>query len=143
MNLKPIVPGHVLIVPFRKVERLKELSDEESVDFMMTLQKISQFIEKKYQADALNIAIQDGPEAGQSVPHLHAHIIPRHQQKNFGDEIYRILETSDLEDEFHKRKVVKQHTGSMHVDDSLRVERSMDVMRAEAQELARELQQFK
>ena len=64
VNLKPLVPGHVLVVPLRtNILRFADLSSEESIDYMNTLQLIHKFIQHIYKADALNIAIQDGPES--------------------------------------------------------------------------------
>lgn len=101
VNIKPIVPGHVLVVPLRNnIIRFGDLTSEESQDYMLTLQLIHKFIIHLFKADALNIAIQDGPEAGQSVPHLHTHIIPRHKTDGFGDTIYAKLRSVDLESEF-------------------------------------------
>lgn len=96
MNLKPIVPGHVLIVPLRTtVVSLSDLTMPESQDYFKTLQLIHRFIKWQYKADSINVAIQDGPEAGQSVPHLHTHIIPRYKINNVGDLIYDKLDHWD------------------------------------------------
>ena len=53
-------------------------------------------IERVYKASALNVAIQDGVEAGQSVPHVHVHIIPRQasdmEDRGGGDAIYGLMD---------------------------------------------------
>ncbi|EDO14916.1 hypothetical protein Kpol_1005p3 [Vanderwaltozyma polyspora DSM 70294] len=104
VNLKPLVPGHVLVVPLRKdVIGLSDLTFEESQDYFNTLQLIQNFIYWQYKADSLNIAIQDGPEAGQSVAHLHTHIIPRFKMNNIGDQIYEKLDHWNFED-WNKRR---------------------------------------
>ena len=77
VNLKPIVPGHVLIITKRICQRMKDLTIEEVNDLFSTVYKISPIIERHYNGDALNIAIQDGQSAGQTVPHIHVHILPR------------------------------------------------------------------
>lgn len=93
VNLKPLVPGHILIVPLRTgVHNLCDLTKEETVDYFDTLQVVHQFIKWQFKADSLNIAIQDGPEAGQTVPHLHTHVIPRYRTGNVGDRIYDDLD---------------------------------------------------
>ena len=46
-------------------------------DLFATVQRVSRTLERVYKASALNIAIQDGVDAGQSVPHVHVHILPR------------------------------------------------------------------
>ena len=50
---------------------------EEHADLFQSVRVVSNVLEKYYSADALNIAIQDGKDAGQSVPHVHVHILPR------------------------------------------------------------------
>ena len=77
VNLKPLLPGHVLVSPLRVAPRLSDLSTDELTDFMLTIRRVSRMLERVYGASALNIAMQDGPDAGQSVPHVHMHLIPR------------------------------------------------------------------
>ncbi|XP_067288094.1 bis(5'-adenosyl)-triphosphatase isoform X2 [Pseudorasbora parva] len=67
VNRKPVVPGHVLVCPLRVVERFRDLRPEEVADLFMTSQRVANGIEKHFQASSLTIAIQDGPEAGQTV----------------------------------------------------------------------------
>lgn len=77
VNLKPLLPGHILVSPRRVVPRFSDLSSEEVTDLFLTAQRVGRMLERVFKADALNIAIQDGAAAGQSVPHVHTHIIPR------------------------------------------------------------------
>ncbi|CUM63299.1 uncharacterized protein PRCAT00000870001 [Priceomyces carsonii] len=148
VNIKPIVPGHVLIVPLREsVLRFGDLSSDESRDYMDVLQLIHKFIIHVYKADSLNIAIQDGPEAGQSVPHLHTHLIPRYKSDGFGDNIYKMLEKSDIDEQFKdffKRKQdFKEHGGFVQIKDSQRVPRTIEDMEKEAKMLKEELSKFR
>jgi bis(5'-adenosyl)-triphosphatase len=77
VNLKPIVPGHVLVISKRSVPRLKDLTTEEVSDLFATVHKVAPAIETHYGCTSSNIAIQDGEHSGQSVPHVHVHILPR------------------------------------------------------------------
>lgn len=77
VNLKPVVPGHVLISPKRVVARFSELSPEEVADLWSLAQRVGAAIEPHAGAHALTLAIQDGPAAGQTVPHVHVHVLPR------------------------------------------------------------------
>ncbi|XP_052425209.1 bis(5'-adenosyl)-triphosphatase isoform X1 [Carassius gibelio] len=100
VNRKPVVPGHVLVCPLRVVERFRDLRPDEVADLFMTTQKIADVIEKHFQASSLTIAIQDGPEAGQTVKHVHVHVLPRKAgdfDKN--DSIYDELQKHDRENE--------------------------------------------
>eukprot|EP01121_Diplochlamys_sp_Union-15-3_P022948 TRINITY_DN9928_c0_g1_i1.p1 TRINITY_DN9928_c0_g1~~TRINITY_DN9928_c0_g1_i1.p1 ORF type:complete len:157 (-),score=28.04 TRINITY_DN9928_c0_g1_i1:56-526(-) len=92
VNLKPVVPGHVLVIPKRKTLRFKDLEPQEVTDLFLAVQHISTKIEKHFKASALTIAIQDGKEAGMTVEHVHVHVIPRKPGDFEGDEIYRAIE---------------------------------------------------
>lgn len=114
VNLKPLLPGHVLVCPLVPHKRLTDLSPAEITDLFSTAQVVQRMLGRYYfhQNDknpnpeechprhpspskennsegndgdkmllqtggSFNIAVQDGPEAGQTVPHVHVHIIPR------------------------------------------------------------------
>jgi len=93
VNLMPLVPGHVLVIPQRKVERFKDLSSEEVSDLFRSVQEIGKVVEKHYESEALTIAIQDGRAAGQSIAHVHVHVLPR-KPGDFArnDEVYEKLD---------------------------------------------------
>jgi bis(5'-adenosyl)-triphosphatase len=143
VNLKPIVPGHVLVVPLRRVSRLHELPAEESDDFWRTVQRVQRFVQHIYKCDALNVAIQDGIAAGQSVPHVHCHLIPRYLRDGWGDGVYAALEDSEgmlhqemVEEQRWWKKVGKQ----MDIkEDDVRKPRGMPEMEKEAQWLEKEM----
>ncbi|XP_048879026.1 bis(5'-adenosyl)-triphosphatase isoform X2 [Brienomyrus brachyistius] len=67
VNRKPVLPGHVLVCPVRVVERFRDLRPEEVADLFKTVQRVADVVERHFQATSLTIAIQDGPEAGQTV----------------------------------------------------------------------------
>ena len=77
VNLKPIVPGHVLLIPRRELRRFHELSSEEVSDLYLSAQKVGKVLEREFKCSSLSISMQDGIEAGQSVFHVHVHILPR------------------------------------------------------------------
>jgi bis(5'-adenosyl)-triphosphatase len=81
VNLKPLVPGHVLVVPRRVVPRLEDLNDEELKDLFISVREVQAVVCKEHGADSASIGIQDGEDAGQSVPHVHVHILPQHSGK--------------------------------------------------------------
>ena len=77
VNLKPLLPGHVLVIPARCVPRTEELTDEELGDLWRTARAVQLVVQRCVGADAATIGVQDGRDAGQSVPHVHVHILPR------------------------------------------------------------------
>lgn len=89
VNLKPILPGHVLVCPRRLVSRFKDLDNSEVSDLFLLVHRIAGKLEGMFDGTAMTISMQDGPDAGQSVPHLHVHVIPR-KRGDFprNDEIY-------------------------------------------------------
>ncbi|XP_072522208.1 bis(5'-adenosyl)-triphosphatase isoform X2 [Salminus brasiliensis] len=100
VNRKPVVPGHVLVCPLRPVERFRDLRPDEVADLFTTTQRVANIVEQHYKASSLTIAIQDGPEAGQTVKHVHVHVLPRRAgdfERN--DSIYDELQKHDKETE--------------------------------------------
>ncbi|AAS50313.2 AAL053Cp [Eremothecium gossypii ATCC 10895] len=150
VNLKPLVPGHVLIAPLRPTcVRLRDLTPEEHSDYFQTLQVVHQFIQAEFKAAALNIAIQDGPEAGQTVPHLHTHLIPRYADNNIGDAIYDHLDRWSFEDQladWQRRRAAycgdEAARRELAKPDDVRKPRTADDMTAEARALSAGLQSF-
>ncbi len=78
VNLKPLVPGHVLVVPRRPVPRYASLTADEAADLWRGVLAVRTIVAKQQQNTDLEftIGMQDGPIAGQSVPHVHVHILP-------------------------------------------------------------------
>jgi bis(5'-adenosyl)-triphosphatase len=129
VNLKPLVPGHVLVCPRRPHRRLTDLAPPELADLFCAVQRVQRMLARQYfaagpsaaaaaaaattttrdddngpgahgaqrlLAGSFNVAVQDGPEAGQTVPHLHVHVIPRpgrplaaEQQQQQTDVVYK------------------------------------------------------
>jgi len=88
----------VLVSPVRVVKRFCELTEEEVADLFTSTQKIARVLEKAYGVSSLSIAIQDGPDAGQTVDHVHVHVLPRKKgdfERN--DDIYKALAEHDKE----------------------------------------------
>ncbi|MGD2169482.1 MAG: HIT family protein [Chlamydiota bacterium] len=74
---KPIVPSHFLIIPKRHVERLEMLSQEEILHIHQVIQKVNGASNKVFHTSAYLIHQKNGSEMGQSVPHVHFHLIAK------------------------------------------------------------------
>jgi len=74
----PISPGHTLVIPHRHIDSFFHLTAEERVDLLGLLDQAKAGIDKEFKPDTYNVGINDGPAAGQTVPHLHIHLIPRY-----------------------------------------------------------------
>ena len=74
----PVTPGHTLVIPNRHVGSFFELCPEERIALFVLLDQAKDDLEAAGdKPDGYNIGINDGPAAGQTVPHLHIHLIPR------------------------------------------------------------------
>ncbi|KAH6872468.1 HIT-like domain-containing protein [Alternaria rosae] len=153
VNLKPLLPGHVLVSPRRVVPRFNDLSAAEVQDLFLTVQRVSRMVERVFSASSLNIAIQDGIDAGQSVPHVHTHIIPRKkddlEEKGGTDAIYAMMESEDADlskqlannDRASRADIAEEEKKGRFpaVDNDSRKPRSDDEMQKEAEWLAEEM----
>lgn len=74
----PVSPGHGLLIPRRHVQSFFDLSGEEQSDLLGLLGRARAALQAQHQPDGFNIGINDGSAAGQTVMHLHVHLIPRY-----------------------------------------------------------------
>ncbi|KAI0974623.1 HIT domain-containing protein [Xylaria arbuscula] len=170
VNLKPLLPGHVLVCPRALHKRLTDLSANELTDLFTAVQRVQRMLARYYfsqaqsqdqspkptgvredasvaapspDAGSFNIAVQDGAEAGQTVPHVHVHVIPRirgstaKDSRTQGDAIYDLMaaEAGNVGGALWD-KVIRsrpQPGGSFPtIEDPDRLARSMSEMEAEA-----------
>lgn len=77
-DLFPVNRGHVLIIPKRHFPSYFEISKEEYLAGFELTEKVKKILDEKYNPDGYNIGINVGDAAGQTVPHVHVHVIPRY-----------------------------------------------------------------
>ncbi len=75
----PISPGHTLIIPKRHIASFFETTPDERNELLSLLDRAQKNLQTEFNPDAFNIGINDGAAAGQTIPHLHIHLIPRYQ----------------------------------------------------------------
>ncbi len=75
----PVSPNHSLVIPKRHVKSFFDTTPEERNSLLSALNKVKEDLEQQAKPDGFNIGINDGKEAGQTVPHAHIHIIPRYE----------------------------------------------------------------
>ncbi len=73
----PVTPGHTLVIPRRHVGSIFDLTPEELQAVWRLLERSRIALAREFAAEAFNIGVNDGPAAGQTVPHMHMHLIPR------------------------------------------------------------------
>lgn len=177
MNIKPLLPGHVLVCPLNPaLKRLTDLSRVQLADLWETVQTVQRMLARAYfgqqqrengaAADAhqqqnrdsnsssrptpprpedgsFNVALQDGAEAGQTVAHVHVHVIPRLRSEN------RASATAGMDELYERMAQEPGNVGGHHwdrelgrrpqaggafasIEDAMRQTRSLDDMVAEA-----------
>jgi ATP adenylyltransferase len=78
LNLYPYNPGHLMVVPYRRVSELEDLTEPESAELMAFTQKAIRVIKKVSRPHGFNVGLNLGTSAGGSLAeHLHVHVVPR------------------------------------------------------------------
>ena len=75
----PASPGHTLVVPKRHIPTYFDASEDEILAIGKAVQICKELLDNEFNPDAYNIGINNGEAAGQSIKHLHVHIIPRYK----------------------------------------------------------------
>jgi histidine triad (HIT) family protein len=99
LDANPLAPGHVLVVPKEPHARLRDTPPELSSAVFDAVRTPAPAIEDAVGADAITIGVNDGAAAGQEVPHLHVHVVPRFEGDG-GGPIHAVVDApADLDDE--------------------------------------------
>jgi len=92
----PLARGHTLVVPKEPYEHLQDLPADLSADLFETVHELTPTIEEAVDADGTTIGINNGEAAGQEVPHVHVHMIPRFEGDDSGPIHAIALDSPDL-----------------------------------------------
>lgn len=77
LDANPLAPGHTLVVPVDHHERLEDLSQTLLWELFGVVHELLGPIQSAVGADGTTVAVNNGPAAGQEVPHVHCHVVPR------------------------------------------------------------------
>jgi diadenosine tetraphosphate (Ap4A) HIT family hydrolase len=93
----PVTSGHLLVIPFRHVSSFFAITEQEHAAIWDLVRLAKQHLDKVYQPEGYNIGINDGIIAGQTVMHLHIHLIPRYPGDSDDPKgwVHRILRISE------------------------------------------------
>ena len=83
VDIRPNTPGHTLVIPKKPVENIFDADDETLAAVMRAVRKVAPAVRDAVGAEGVHINSNHGAAAGQIVPHLHFHIIPRHARDEF------------------------------------------------------------
>lgn len=79
LDIKPVNPGHTLVIPKAHYVNTLEAPEEVMTQVMKTVKKIAHGLEKGLGVSDFNLAMNNGVRAGQVIFHAHMHVIPRHE----------------------------------------------------------------
>ena len=89
LDIRPLTPGHVLVVPRSHVSSMKDLSPKDAGHMLEVGQKMDQVLRASdLSCEGVSFVLSDGRAAGQEVEHIHLHVFPRFR----GDGIYSCLD---------------------------------------------------
>ena len=97
MDVMPQTEGHALVIPKEKAENILDLSLEGAAALMVTTQKIAKAVKKGLNAPGIMLAVLNGAPAGQSVFHIHFHVIPRAHGVDLGLHARSVVDPKSLE----------------------------------------------
>ncbi len=99
LDANPLATGHTLIIPKSHYARLQDLPANTGASFGQALTTVPPAVETAVDAPATTVAVHNGEVAGQEVPHVHAHVVPRTEGDRAGP-IHRLFDSRpDLSEE--------------------------------------------
>ena len=77
LDIFPRRVGHTLVIPTTPVQRIAELTTLERSQLMTGVAEVQSLLSSHFQTSDFTVLVHDGPLAGQEVPHVHVHVLPR------------------------------------------------------------------
>lgn len=111
LDLHPLSDGHTVVIPKHHAERMKDLPEAYAAALGLTIRRVSDILHASLQPAGITIGINDGEGAHQGIPHVHAHLIPRHTSDG-GGSLHSIVTAKQLSprEEIAKRmRVAAEH----------------------------------
>lgn len=97
LDIRPVNTGHVLVVPRRHVSSLTDLTEPETAAVFGLIRKVSSALKEEIaECAGITLSAANGEAAGQEVPHVHFHIIPRFSGDGFGWRRFGTLTNLDV-----------------------------------------------
>lgn len=104
LNAYPFNPGHLMIIPSRHVERWRDLTEEELSAIVAFIKKTQDLLESELGCQSFNFGVNEGPQSGASINHLHVQVVPRFKSElGFIDVIGKTRAVIYTMDEIYKR----------------------------------------
>jgi len=77
LDINPVSRGHLLVIAKKHTETLSEMEEEGIAPLFSAVRRLGRAVQKVTGADGFNVIVNNGPAAGQVIPHTHVHVIPR------------------------------------------------------------------
>jgi len=106
LDIFPHAKGHTIVIPKQHISTLEELSEQQWKDISVGLKEALKKINETLKPDGCNVGINNKEEAGQVVPHVHWHILPRYENDN-GGSIHSIVNSAKKEEVGQLAKLFK------------------------------------
>ncbi|MDI6720945.1 MAG: HIT family protein [Candidatus Aenigmarchaeota archaeon] len=113
LDINPANPGHVLVVPKKHHEMIMDADDDMLKKSVLVVRELSKKIMEEMKADGINVVQNNGKHAGQLVPHVHFHIIPRFPE----DMVVISYKRSQIEDKKMDEIRKKLETKPLHFEE--------------------------
>ncbi|RLJ08867.1 MAG: HIT family protein [Candidatus Aenigmatarchaeota archaeon] len=135
LDINPRNPGHTLVVPKKHYETLMQMPEKEAGELFERVKKLAQAALKAVSADGVSISQSNGRAAGQIIPHVHFHVIPRFLNEGpVGLE--NILPGKKMPEEVLNDTVnkIKQNIGAPQTEPAPREEKQEEIKEIEIEE---------
>ncbi|MCK4809011.1 MAG: HIT family protein [Candidatus Aenigmarchaeota archaeon] len=103
LDISPCAEGHTVVIPKQHFEKFTDMEEKDAGNLFASVQKVAKAVEIAMDAPGSNIGLNNGKAAGQEVPHVHVHIIPRYEGDN-GGAIQSIVKTYPKTDNLEELK---------------------------------------
>lgn len=85
LDIFPSSEGHTIVLPKQHFDRFTDMEEKDAASLFASVNKVAKTIERTLGLEGMNIGINNGEIAGQTVAHVHVHIIPRHAGDSEGN----------------------------------------------------------
>lgn len=107
LDIYPVSNGHTVVLPKKHYEKFTDMNNEDAALLFSSVHKISKAVEQAFNLEGMNVGMNIGEIGGQSIPHIHVHIIPRKKGDN-GGSMHTIVCDNNIEDfEENKNKILQ------------------------------------
>lgn len=90
-NIRPVLPGHSLVIPKRHVNTWENLTTQEITEIGLLSKALYSVLREAYGSEGYNLVVQDGKGTGQTVSHVHMHVIPRKNKDMSNFKLYATI----------------------------------------------------